>query len=186
VDVSLGSLVLSVANLLIGENVSKATSELNQNLASFDTAFKTQMKDLGKLNTSLEALDKQVTSLCIDLQDWVKQCGCSGGGSKSASNFNLGFAFPLLPSQGGGGGFGASGAGTDVPATGVNPAASASNVKVEVHNYGAQGAKPQPGSGGNNVTKLIGEAMARDVRSGGPLARSIQQTYGADRTPTRR
>lgn len=32
----------------------------------------------------------------------------------------------------------------------------------------------------------ISEAMARDIRNGGPLGRSIQQTYAIGRKPTQR
>ena len=40
--------------------------------------------------------------------------------------------------------------------------------------------------GRTDFMMTVSEAMARDIRSGGPLARSIQQTYAIGRKPTLR
>ena len=41
-------------------------------------------------------------------------------------------------------------------------------------------------SGRTDMMLTISEAMARDIRNGGPLGRSIQQTYAIGRKPTQR
>ena len=56
------------------------------------------------------------------------------------------------------------------------------------------GARMPPGSpherhhasGRTDMMLTISEAMARDIRGGGPLARALQQTYAVGRKPTQR
>jgi hypothetical protein len=59
---------------------------------------------------------------------------------------------------------------------------------------GGTGTNARPGTSSGNQSQpgrrdmmiSVSEAMAQDIQSGGPLARSIQQTYAIGRKPTQR
>jgi hypothetical protein len=61
------------------------------------------------------------------------------------------------------------------------------NVNV-VNNSGvAASVEERPNArGGKDITVIIGEVNARDIRTNGPLARAIRQQYGAETVPIQR
>ena len=61
-------------------------------------------------------------------------------------------------------------------------AAPTAVTNVQVHNYsGSQAAVQQQtnSQGGKDVSVVIGEAMARDIRTNGPLGQAMRQNFGA-------
>jgi hypothetical protein len=126
----------------------------------------------------LKSLGSTIDQLCPRLQEWVKRCGCQGGNTDFEFNAQFGVDFSII--------IGPQGGGQESPRSETETRGSRSDVKVEVHNYGQHSSDSQSSPTHRDVTKILGEAMAKDVRAGGPLSRSIQHTYGTSRAAVRR
>lgn len=73
---------------------------------------------------------------------------------------------------------------------GVTTAATATNAGAPLiniyNNHPSAGVDAQPTQNGQGVDIIVSNMMARDVHTGGPFARSMQNVYGLSRTPVGR
>jgi hypothetical protein len=157
-------------------SLSEASKKLAREFNELGDLFEEERRILygpDGLNGHLQQLSDELKTLCADLTHWAEKCTCSGVQQTSGPvvAFDFPISFNYIP----------GGATGQVGATARGLGSVAPQVNVEVHNYGDQVSKTGSNSGGRDMVTVLGEAMARDVRRGGPLGRSIQHTYGTGR-----